>query len=295
MIIKILKLIVPPIFFKKSLIPRLFGIILINVYRLLQRKGKSQLFYDELLCQINKILQIKVLFPEEKMEKHYVYEPMRITIENPDLYIGQIRYYRVYDYFKKNYPKIFEQDTKILNVGDTSGILLEAIGKKGTSLSINQECVNFMERKGLKAVLGNAENLPFEDKSFDYIFCFQCIEHIPNPLKVLDELGRVVKEKVFISVPYTENTIIYNLNYWINLKKDSWREKDVKNVDCHIFEFSTDDFKNILSYTSLEYEINFPIYYFDNDSFIQKMLNKYRGSYYNFFVLKPKEKKKVEE
>ena len=250
-----------------------------------ERKNKEQLFRDELISQIKRIPEIEKFFSEEKMRSHYVYEPVRNTLEHPDLYITQIRYYRMYQFFKKEYPEIFNADTKILNVGDADSILLESIGKKGTSLNINQECVEFIKKKGMEVVLGDAEKIGFPDSSFDFVFCFQTLEHCPNPIKVLNELGRVAKKKVFLSIPYTEQTNIYNINYWTDLKKSSWKEKGVKNVDCHIFEFSTDDFKNILSYTNLEYERSFPIDYFDNDSFKGRLLNKVYSSYFNFFVL----------
>lgn len=289
----IIRQLIPPVFYKKDVLAKAGIHILFQLHRLLRRKSKAQLFYDELMSQIRVLSEISFLFPEEKMKGHYIYEPIRHTLENPDLYTTQIRYYRMYKFFKKHYPKIFHSNTKVLNVGDTDGILFEALGKKGTTLNINRECIDFMRSKGLNAVLGDAEKLQFEDSSFDYIFCFQTLEHCPNPIKVLSELGRVAKEKVFLSIPYTTKTNIFNIEYWIELKKRSWKEKSVKKVDCHIFEFSTDDFKNILGYTNLEYETNFLINYFDNNSFKKRLLNKYYGSYFNFFILKPVVRRKI--
>jgi len=251
-------------------------------------KNSSQLFRDELKKQIENIEEIGQLFPPEKIKEHYVYGNVRDTIDHPDILITQMRYYRVYQYLKKNYPEIFDNETAVLDVGDTSGILFKAMARKGTSLNINKECVDFIKSKGIEAVKGDAENIQFGDKSFDYVFCFQCLEHVPNPLKVLNELGRIAKKKVFLSVPYTQQTRIYDIQYWKELKKNSWKEPNVKDVDCHIFEFSTEDFKKILSHTSLEYETSFPIVYFNPDSFRRKMLNKHFTSYFNFFVLRPK-------
>ena len=59
--------------------------------------------------------------------------------------------------------------------------------KKGVALNINEECVAFMREEGIETVCGNAENLEFEDSSFDFIFCFQILEHCPNPIKVLNK------------------------------------------------------------------------------------------------------------
>jgi len=285
---RIVKQFIPPLFYKRATYRKARVLFLGELLKMKERKNKEQLFRDELISQIKEIPEIKKFFPEDKMRGHYVYEPMRNTLKHPDLYIEQVRYYRMYDFFKKEYPEIFNSNTTILNVGDTDGILLEALGKNRTSLNINRECVEFIKKKGVEAVLGDAENLEFENSSFDFVFCFQTLEHCPNPIKVLNELGRVAKKKLFLSIPYTEQTNIYNINYWIDLKKSSWGEKEVKNVDCHIFEFSPEDFKNVLSYTNLEYEKNFPIDYFNNDSFKGRLLNKIYPSYFNFFVLRPK-------
>ena len=288
MVKKVIRQFIPPIFYKRAIYSKAKILLLYEILRLKERKNRYQLFHDELISQIKEIPEIKKFFPEDKMRGHYVYEPMRNTLKHPDLYIEQVRYYRMYDFFKKEYPEIFNSNTTILNVGDTDGILLEALGKNRTSLNINRECVEFIKKKGVEAVLGDAENLEFENSSFDFVFCFQTLEHCPNPIKVLNELGKVAKKKLFLSIPYTEQTNIYNINYWIDLKKSSWGEKEVKNVDCHIFEFSPEDFKNVLSYTNLEYEKNFPIDYFNNDSFKGRLLNKIYPSYFNFFVLRPK-------
>lgn len=252
-----------------------------------KKLGKYNL-RDELAKQISEIPEINKLFSDEKIKKHFVYEPIRDTNENPDLYITQLRFYWYYKYLKHNYPDIFEKATTVLDVGGTSEIFIKSINKKGTVLNINQECVTSMKQDGIEAIRGDAESIDLPDISYDYITCFQCIEHVPNPLKVLNELGRLVKKKVFISIPYVEKTTIRGLDYWINQKKESWKEKNVKDVDCHIFEFSTEDFKKVLSYTNLNYEKNLPILYFDNNTPFRKFYNKNFGSYFNFFVLSPK-------
>lgn len=260
---------------------------------ILRFTSPKKLFYNEVVKAANKNPEIKKFFPDSKLSGHYVYTNTRNTIENPDLLINQIRFYRLYNYFKENYPDILGPGTEVLDVGDTSGILFEALGRRGTSLNINKECVDFINRKGLKAVRGDAENIDFNDKSFDYSFCFQCLEHLPNPLRALNEMGRITKKTVFISIPYTRETKIYNVNFWVEAEKSSWKEKSVRDVDCHVFEFSTEDLKNLLTYTNLEYVNNFKIDYFDNSTLKGRILNRGFGSYFNFFVLKPSEKQKL--
>jgi len=50
-------------------------------------------------------------------------------------------------------------------------------------------------------VVGQAENLPFEEQSFDVVCADELLEHIPDPQKVLKEAIRVARKKVICTVP----------------------------------------------------------------------------------------------
>lgn len=47
---------------------------------------------------------------------------------------------------------------------------------------------------------GDVENLPFKDKSFDFVFCSHLLEHVKNPDKAILELTRVAK-RGYLEVP----------------------------------------------------------------------------------------------
>lgn len=51
-------------------------------------------------------------------------------------------------------------------------------------------------------VVGKAEDLPFEDDSFDIVAEGELLEHVPNPQTVLKEAVRVARGKVIITVPF---------------------------------------------------------------------------------------------
>ncbi|MFY7839910.1 MAG: class I SAM-dependent methyltransferase [Lacibacter sp.] len=46
----------------------------------------------------------------------------------------------------------------------------------------------------------DGENLPFKDKEFDYVICCHVLEHVPDPVKFLQEQFRVAK-KGYIEIP----------------------------------------------------------------------------------------------
>ncbi|GAB5441125.1 MAG: hypothetical protein Fues2KO_14740 [Fuerstiella sp.] len=51
---------------------------------------------------------------------------------------------------------------------------------------------------------GDAAELPYDDNSFDTICCFETLEHVPDPNRVLQELHRVARRNVILSVPNCE-------------------------------------------------------------------------------------------
>lgn len=57
----------------------------------------------------------------------------------------------------------------------------------------------------LPDVVGGAENLPFENESFDSILCTQVLDDVPDPRLALQEFNRVLKKggHLLISVPVT--------------------------------------------------------------------------------------------
>ncbi|MFH1088502.1 MAG: class I SAM-dependent methyltransferase, partial [Patescibacteria group bacterium] len=54
-----------------------------------------------------------------------------------------------------------------------------------------------------KAVLGRAEDLPFENREFDLVTAFDVLEHLPDESRAIGEWGRVLRSGgvLFISVP----------------------------------------------------------------------------------------------
>lgn len=61
---------------------------------------------------------------------------------------------------------------------------------------INQELQIFPD------VVGEAEELPFEDNSFDIVSEGELLEHVPDPQRVLKQAIRVARKKVIITVPF---------------------------------------------------------------------------------------------
>jgi len=56
-------------------------------------------------------------------------------------------------------------------------------------------------------IIGDAQNLPFEDDTFDIAFSTDMMEHLPNISKGVQEIVRVSKDKVVICVPNKLNPV----------------------------------------------------------------------------------------
>jgi ubiquinone/menaquinone biosynthesis C-methylase UbiE len=65
-------------------------------------------------------------------------------------------------------------------------------------------------------VHGDAENMPFDDRTFDVVYSNGVIHHTPNTHQVVAEMHRVLKPGgIAIVMVYAENS----LHYWRNLVK----------------------------------------------------------------------------
>ena len=133
-------------------------------------------------------------------------------------------------------------DAKILDVGDTDGLILKHLGKTGTGFNLSPAAIANIESNGIEARLGDGHDLPFEDDSFDYVFCFETLEHVESPIQILDQLERVCKPtgRLFVSIPWVPRTFVHS------------RDFSIQRGYGHIFEFCRDDFTAMLTHTKLE-------------------------------------------
>jgi ubiquinone/menaquinone biosynthesis C-methylase UbiE len=63
-------------------------------------------------------------------------------------------------------------------------------------------------------VAGSVVELPFPDRSFDVVGCFEVLEHLPDdlPRRALSELARVARQAVVLSVPHEPMFCLANLD-----------------------------------------------------------------------------------
>lgn len=121
----------------------------------------------------------------------------------------------------------------LLDVGCAEGFCIKIIKNKFNlkpnqivGLDISRNYILKAKNKGRCSLLivGDANNLPLKDKSFDLVLCQEVLEHILTPKKALEELMRVSKKYIILTVA-GENPFHYTLRKIRLLKpKNPFRE-----------------------------------------------------------------------
>ena len=192
-----------------------------NSARVLQRK----------LSSFNK----NYIFENEDMSKHFAHsETKEIASQNvvKGFIIDRV------EFIGKALGDAIKNDT-IIDIGDSDGIFIKALGKSGISANMSEVAVSNIHKKGIRAIRCDVEHLPLKNSSIDHILFFEIFEHLPNPISTLHELHRVCRKSVFLSIPYVFRTNIHRFNY-----NPSWRI-----YEHHIFEFDDKDFRKIVSHS----------------------------------------------
>lgn len=94
----------------------------------------------------------------------------------------------------------------VLDAGCRLGVLsyfLSELDYSVTGVDIVPEFINEARKNEINAIEGNLSSLPFDDDSFDSVFCREVIEHVVDPVIVLNEFIRVTRSggSIFISGP----------------------------------------------------------------------------------------------
>ncbi len=106
--------------------------------------------------------------------------------------------------------------------GDLSNYLSVQYNANITGIDFSTESIKIAlaKKNAFKAftskfLVADAQTLPFENESFDIIVSCECLEHVPDPQKMINELYRVVKKdgKVILTTENYSNAYAYYIPY----------------------------------------------------------------------------------
>jgi len=109
------------------------------------------------------------------------------------------------DNMLKHISPILEKNMKVLDIGSGAGALLSTIKDSVSSLyatELNKSYVKYMNNKGIKAQYGFFEKLEFDSK-MDLIISINAIDHMPNPIEVLEKIYNTLNDdgKIYFELP----------------------------------------------------------------------------------------------
>lgn len=124
----------------------------------------------------------------------------------------------------------------VLDSGCGDGILCVMLAKKGcivTGVDLSEPnivaCKKYAQDQGVgdkvTFLVGDAENLPAADKSFEYVISSHVLEHVPDFVRGVRELNRVAKKTVIAAIP-----TCLNPSAWVLLSHDKYWQLSRKSL-----------------------------------------------------------------
>ena len=142
---------------------------------------------------------------------------------------------------------------RTLDVGTGTGEYLERFPAGSVGTDISQKNISIVREKGLGIVNADFnERLPFDDRTFDTVFCSHVLEHIDSPLGLLKEMNRVLKETGHLVLALPSEVTFVNL----------FTKGYYKGHTGHLYGFSAQSINSLFKQADFETKLlryNFPL------------------------------------
>jgi 2-polyprenyl-3-methyl-5-hydroxy-6-metoxy-1,4-benzoquinol methylase len=139
--------------------------------------------------------------------------------------------------FRQVEKLIDESGGKILDIGCADGMFTKVILDKSKAEkiigidvlenSINWARKHWKKEKRMEFVVADAHKLPFKSRNFDTVVALEVLEHVFEPVKVLQEIKRVLKPKGYVVFLVPAETIIFKVVWYFWTKYTAsriWKE-----------------------------------------------------------------------
>lgn len=128
---------------------------------------------------------------------------------------------------------------KLLDIGSADGVFTKVILDKSRAdliigVDISKSSVDWSKkhwkREGkMKFKVIDAHKLPFKTASFDAVFAIEVLEHVFEPVKVLQEIKRVLKRRGYAIFLVPAETLLFRIvwYFWTKGKGKVWKKSHV--------------------------------------------------------------------
>jgi ubiquinone/menaquinone biosynthesis C-methylase UbiE len=126
-----------------------------------------------------------------------------------------------YEMINKKEVEIVEKygkDKKVLEVGCGTGIILNEVNKftsVANGIDLSPGMLERAKEKGLNVQVANAKSIPFDDNTFDVVYSFKVLAHIPEIRETVKETTRVVKDGGTLILEFYNSYSLKKLANWI--------------------------------------------------------------------------------
>lgn len=122
---------------------------------------------------------------------------------------------------------------KILDIGCGEGKILDCLDKCGYKIYGLDKEKKKSPFSFKKFDLNSMKKLPYKDKTFDYVVCTEVLGYLDNPVFLIKEIYRILKEEgiLFLTTPNPEN--IYSKYLYLFKNRFMHFFDDIKNAQTH--------------------------------------------------------------
>jgi SAM-dependent methyltransferase len=145
---------------------------------------------------------------------------------------------------------------------------------------LNAVSIDIQKTSAEMDIIADTVKLPFSGNSFDFVLCFETIEHIKKDKSAIEEILRVVSQVAWIG---SVNKIGPDFICGIEI----WKKKNNKNP-FHEREYNPEEFKKLINSCPLAGSVNYYHSIYENDRYkIEEGLS--REGYCNYAEIFRKE------
>lgn len=143
---------------------------------------------------------------------------------------------------------------KILDVGCASGWFLSQLSRKFplakcSGIDIYEDGISYGKKiyPHLELKVADVHSLPYKSDTFDLAVCTEVIEHVSEPLKVLQEIKRVLKKGGHACIEVDSGSILFSMVWylWTKFNGKVW-------INSHVHSFNVKKLERLLLQAGLK-------------------------------------------